>query len=61
MCDSDHWPIPPIWPEDVPLIRELLTPEESERLLRLWDCHDPGDRCFSEGSGRDCTPVARKL
>ncbi len=33
MC-LQHWPIPPIWPEDVPLIRELLTEEEFEELLR---------------------------
>jgi hypothetical protein len=59
MCDSDRWPIPPIRPEDLPLIRELLMPEEFERLLRLWDCNNPGDRCFSEGRGRDRASAAR--
>ncbi len=28
------WPIPPIWPEDLPLICELLTDEEYAELLR---------------------------
>ena len=28
------WPKPPIWPEDLPLIRELLTDEEYAELLR---------------------------
>ena len=32
MCNDD-WPKPPIWPEDLPLIRELLTEEEFEKLL----------------------------
>ena len=32
MCPD--WPLPPIWPEDLPLIRELLTPEECAALLR---------------------------
>ncbi|NIN68039.1 MAG: hypothetical protein GTO63_25705, partial [Anaerolineae bacterium] len=32
------WPKPPIWPEDLPLIRQLLTEEEFEELLRqlVW-------------------------
>ena len=30
----DDWPKPPIWPEDLPLIRELLTDEEYAELLR---------------------------
>ncbi len=30
----DNWPKPPIWPEDLPLIRELLTEEEYAELLR---------------------------
>ena len=33
MC-YQNWPIPPIWPEDLPLIRELLTEEEYPELLR---------------------------
>ena len=28
----EDWPIPPIWPEDLPLIQTLLTAEEWERL-----------------------------
>ncbi len=32
MCHD--WPKPPIWPEDLPLIRELLTDEEYAELLR---------------------------
>ena len=28
------WPKLPIWPEDLPLIRELLTDEEYAELLR---------------------------
>ena len=27
------WPVPPIWPQDLPLIAELLGPDEYERLL----------------------------
>ncbi len=30
----DDWPKPPIWPDDLPLIRELLTDEEYAELLR---------------------------
>ena len=33
MC-LDTWPLPPIWPEDLPLIHELLTDEEYAELLR---------------------------
>ena len=29
-----EWPNPPIWPEDLPLIRALLTDEEYAALLR---------------------------
>ncbi len=29
MCHD--WPTPPIWPVDLPLIRELLTDEEFDR------------------------------
>ncbi len=32
MCHD--WPQPPIWPEDLPLIRELLTDEEYAEPLR---------------------------
>ncbi len=32
MC-YDNWPLPPIWPEDLPLIRELLTDKEYAELL----------------------------
>ena len=32
--DHRDWPIPPIWPDDLPLIRELLTEEEYAELLR---------------------------
>ena len=32
ICDEE-WPKPPIWPEDLPLIRELLTDEEYAELL----------------------------
>ena len=32
MCHD--WPKPPIWPEDLPLIRDLLTDEEYAELLR---------------------------
>ncbi len=30
MCHD--WPKPPIWPEDLPMIRELLTPDEFGQL-----------------------------
>ncbi len=33
MC-YDDWPKPPIWPEDLPLIHELLTDEEYAEVLR---------------------------
>ena len=33
-CHPPNWPKPPIWPEDLPLIRQLLTEEEYEDLLR---------------------------
>jgi hypothetical protein len=33
MCDSDRWPIPPIWPEDLPPIRQLMSPRAFQRLL----------------------------
>ena len=32
--DAPACPNPPIWPEDLPLIRELLTDEEYAALLR---------------------------
>ncbi len=32
MCHG--WPKPPIWPEDLPLIRELLADEEYAELLK---------------------------
>ena len=32
MCHD--WPKPPIWPEDLPLIRELLTDEKYAELLK---------------------------
>ncbi len=31
---AHDWPKSPIWPEDLPLIRELLTDEEYAELLR---------------------------
>ena len=33
MCHG-YWPKPPIWAEDLPLIRELLTNEEYAELLK---------------------------
>ena len=30
----EDWPKPPIWPDDLPLIRDLLTDEEYAELLR---------------------------
>ncbi len=33
MSDED-WPKAPIWPEDLPLIRELLTDEEFEKAAQ---------------------------
>ncbi len=30
----ENWPKSPIWPEHLPLIRELLTDEEYAELLR---------------------------
>ena len=30
----DNWPKPPIWPEELPIIRERLTEEEYAELLR---------------------------
>lgn len=42
--DTD-WPVPPIWPEDLPVIRELLTDEEYAALIRrlVWVLPDgPG-------------------
>lgn len=37
MNDSD-WPKPPIWPKDLPLIRQLMTEEGYATLLRrlVW-------------------------
>ena len=32
MPEDPEWPQPPIWPEDVQLIRELLSAEEWERV-----------------------------
>ncbi len=32
MCHD--WPKAPIWPDDLPLIRELLTDEECAELLK---------------------------
>lgn len=29
----EDWPKPPIWSEYLPLIRELLTPEDFEQML----------------------------
>ena len=31
---TTEWPKPPIRPEHLPLIRELLTPEDYEKLLK---------------------------
>ncbi len=45
MCHD--WPKPPIWPEDLPLIRELLTDDEYAELLRGWYCRTA--RCCTTG------------
>ena len=42
-CDPPNWPKPPIWPEDLPLIRQLLTEDEYQHLLkRLIHCLPDG-------------------
>ena len=33
--DMPQWPRPPIRPEDLPLIRELLSPEDYKKLLKM--------------------------
>ncbi len=41
MCHD--WPKPPIWPKDLPLIRELMTDEEyAELLRRMVQARRPG-------------------
>ena len=41
MCRD--WPKPPIWPRDLPVIRELLTDEEyAELLRRMVQARRPG-------------------
>ena len=51
MSDGD-WPKLPIWPEDLPLIRELLTEEQYAELLRRRYCRTARcwttDRCLAE-------------
>ena len=32
--DAREWPLPPIRPEDLPLIRGLLSPEDYRKLLQ---------------------------
>ena len=32
--DAPGWPLPPIRPEDLPLIRGLLSPEDYRKLLQ---------------------------
>ena len=32
--DTPSWPLPPIRPEDLPLIRGLLSPEDYNALLK---------------------------
>ena len=32
--DTPDWPLPPIRPEDLPLIRGLLSPEDYRKLLQ---------------------------
>ena len=39
---TPKWPRPPIHPEHLPLIRELLTAEEYEQLLRRIEAHANG-------------------
>ncbi len=48
----DDWPLPPISPEDLPLIRELLTDEEYAELLRRMVQVFPGDAEPSISLGR---------
>ena len=46
---TTDWPRPPIKPEDLPKIRELLTVEKYNRLLR----HIMSTRIWTDPSGRD--------
>ena len=34
MNDDETWPRPPIWREDLDKIRELMTPDEFDKLMR---------------------------
>ena len=42
----DEWPKPPMWREDLDKIRELMTPEEFEALMRKL-VHIEPDRCMT--------------
>ena len=63
MCHN--WPKPPIWPEDLPLIRELLTDEEyAEVLRRMVQVYGPlldSKQVFGEPSRKEKprTPLGR--
>jgi hypothetical protein len=46
MCDRDRWPIPPYHPDDYWALRELLGPEEFERIV-LAHARQPTSRTDS--------------
>lgn len=50
----EDWPKPPIWPEYLPLIRQLLTEQENEELLSrlVWVLPDGALLERSDARGR---------
>ena len=63
MCDSDRWPVPPYWPGDRWALRELLGPEEFERVVMGWVSHGAPTRMSHlrhtmppKGSGQAACP-----
>ena len=55
--DAPEWPLPPIRPEDLPLIRGLLSPEDYRKLLKRIE-DDPA-RWLPAHEKSQLAPVAR--
>ena len=49
---STDWPRPPIQPEDLPKIRELLTAEEYKKLLKRLEVSNGLRRAHERGPER---------
>ena len=50
-----EWPLPPVWPEDLPKVRALLTPQEYQALIER-DLRQASRQAISAEGARSAVP-----